>query len=309
MSKLSNCYIPLPLSVLTEAKSDEKKRPKERDSGDGGWRSDSKASRPNHSLRRLVLESGILSSTPGSALVELGHTKVLCQVFGPVTAAPDLLPSSVPLSMDEGTLYYEVKYLPHVGYPTSTMVASSVSYIDQSSLFSYGRIHSQIMTRETDLSSRLLSALTAAVPLQQYPKCALVVRVTILQDDGSVLPVCVTAASLALANARVEMYDLVTCCSVAVVRNNDDGGDNDKQSAQQHQLLADPDLEEERRADALVTLAILPNWKEVTLWEQSGKLSPAVANQAMDLCRDGCRTMQRFTRDHLLEQNKKSENL
>ena len=154
------------------------------------------------------------------------------------------------------------------------------------------------MTRETDLSSRLLSALSAAVPLQQYPKCALVVRVSILQDDGSVLPACVTAASLALANASVEMYDLVTCCSVAVVNNNNE------QTEQQHQLLADPDLEEERRADALVTLAILPNWKEVSLWEQSGKLSPAMANQAIDICRDGCRTMQRFARDHLLDQNK-----
>lgn len=296
-TNLSNCYVPLPLSALSEASPDGKRRTKERDSGDG--RSNNTI-RANHSLRRLVLESGILSAAPGSTLVELGHTKVLCQVIGPVTAASDLIPSSVPLSMDEGTLYCEVKYLPHVGYPTSTIVSSMASSVDQSSssLFSYGRIYSQIMTRETDLSSRLLSALSAAVPLQQYPKCALVVRVSILQDDGSVLPACVTAASLALANASVEMYDLVTCCSVAVVNNNNE------QTEQQHQLLADPDLEEERRADALVTLAILPNWKEVSLWEQSGKLSPAMANQAIDICRDGCRTMQRFARDHLLDQNK-----
>jgi exosome complex component MTR3 len=276
--KLSNCFVPLPISVLRE-----EKKPRERDSGDGKTRS-------NHSLRRLLIESDVLSLAPGSALVELGHTKVLCQVHGPVTTTSNLVPSSVQLSMDEGTLYCEVKYLAHMGYPTSTLLASSVSSVEpQQAQFTGSRVNSWTISRETDLSCRLLTALAAAVPLKQYPKCALVVRATVLQDDGSALAACIAAASIALTNASVQVFDLVSCCSVAVQ------GDGT--------LLADPDLQEELEADAVVTLAVLPNWKEVSLWEQSGNLSPEQANRAIDLSRDGCRTMHRFLRDHLLWQH------
>ena len=281
--KLSNCYIPLRQSV-----EETKQASKKRSSGDGR-----NTERESHSLRRLVIESNVLSLAPGSALVELGHTKVLCQVHGPVTATSDLIPSSVQLSMETGTLYLPVKYLPHVGYPTSDLVASMVTSVDQPHV-SAGKINSWAVSRETDLSSRLFSALSAAVPLKQYPKCAIIVQTTVLQDDGSALPACIAAATLALTNASVEIFDLVSSCSVAV--------------AEDGTLLADPDLQEERDANALVTLAVLPNWKEVSLWEQSGQLSPEQANRAIDLCRDGCRTMHRFLRDHLLEQNDSNNN-
>jgi exosome complex component MTR3 len=289
-AKLSNCYVPLPLSSLNKlsVSKDKSKRklPTERDSGDGG-----ETKRNEHSLRRLFLESGVIQSAAGSALVELGHTKVIAQVIGPVTASSDQVPSFLELSMEEGTLHCEIKYAPHTGFPASSLLAASVSTMDHHSTnqLSSGKINMWTITRETDLSSRLSSALAAAVPLKQYPKCALILKVTVLQDDGNVLAACIAAASLALVDAAVEVYDLVTCGSVAVMQ----GGEL---------LLADPDLAETEAADAVVTLAVLPNWKEVTLWEQSGSLSPDKANQAMELCRDGCRTMHRFTREHLLEQ-------
>jgi exosome complex component MTR3 len=291
-AKLSNCYVPLPLSSLTKVsvskEKTKRKLPTERDSGDG-----SKTKRDEHSLRRLFLESGVIPSAAGSALVELGHTKVIAQMIGPVTASSDQVPSFIELSMEEGTLHCEVKYSPNTVFPTSTLLAASVSTMDHHSTnqLSSGKINSWTIARETDLSSRLSSALAAAVPLKQYPKCALILKITVLQDDGNVLAACITAASLALADAAVEMYDLVTCGSVAV-----------RQGTGELALLADPDLAETQDADAVVTLAVLPNWKEVTLWEQSGSLSPDKVNQAMELCRDGCRTMHRFMREHLLQQ-------
>lgn len=290
-AKLSNCYVPLPLSSLAKVSvskdKGKRKLPTERDSGDG-----SKTKRSEHALRRLFLESGVIQSAAGSALVELGHTKVIAQMIGPVTASSDQVPSFIELNMEEGTLHCEVKYSPNTGFPTSTLLAASVSTMDHHSTnqLSSGKINSWTIARETDLSSRLSSALAAAVPLKQYPKCALILKITVLQDDGNVLAACITAASLALADACVEIYDLVTCGSVAVMQ----GGEL--------ALLADPDLAETQDADAVVTLAVLPNWKEVTLWEQSGSLSPDKVNQAMELCRDGCRTMHRFMREHLLQQ-------
>lgn len=277
--ELSNCYVPLELPPQ-EATTATKK--KERQSGDDT------TTRTSHALRRIHIDSQVLADQ-GSALVELGHTKVICQVTSPVYASSPLLPSSVPLNMDEGTLYCEVNYLPHASYPAARILAASATPLDQShQQFSAARISTHRYSRESDLSARLLSALQAAVPLQQYPKCCIRVLVTVLQDDGSVLSACLAAASVALTHASVELYDVVTACQVAV---REDGV-----------LLADPDLEEEETAEAVVTLALLPNWKEVSLLEQSGVMSMAQTNQAIDLCRDGCRTMHRFVRDHLLQQ-------
>lgn len=271
-STLTHSYTPLPLSYKEgiSSASYREKLLRSRDSGDG-------LPREHHSLRRLRIESAVIASATGSALVELGHTKVLCQVMAPIPSSSSLLPSSLQLSMDDGTLFCEVKYAPHFAFSAVHLTANSVSAVDQQ-----GKLPS-MFRHESDLSSKLSAAIAAVVPLGQYPKHAIVVQITILQDDGGVLPVCVTAASLALVDAAVEILDTVTCCSTAVL----DG-----------KLLADPNLDEEQAADALVTLAVLPNWKEVTLWEQSGRLSASNTNEAIERCRDGCRTLHKFVREH-----------
>lgn len=95
---------------------------------------------------------------------------------------------------------------------------------------------------------------------------------------------------MALADANVELYDMVASCTVAVLGSA---------------ITADPTEDEMAVADASVVLAILPSWKDATLWYQSGKLSGERASQAVDLCRDGCRTMQRFMRQCLVDLHEK----
>ena len=269
-AKLANCYVPLPL-------------PKARDNADDvlTLRAEGEDSRKPHSLRRLCLETSV-SDASGSALVELGHTKVLCEVNVTTTD----FPPSTTIKMEQGTLYCRVQYAPHVGINAITQRSETVSPLE--STVSAGRLNSATMTREADLSYQLSSALLPAIPLENFPKCVLMVKTTILQDDGSALSACIAAASIALADARVELFDLVTSCTVAVVTSSA-GGDP--------VYFADPTQHEISRAQAVMCLAMLPNHKEVTLWNQSGRLTPAMANQAMELSRDGCRTMHRFMRE------------
>ncbi len=59
-------------------------------------------------------------------------------------------------------------------------------------------------------------ALEAAVLLHKYPKAVVDVHVLVLEADGSVLAAALNAASLALANAGIEMRDLVTAATVGV---------------------------------------------------------------------------------------------
>jgi ribonuclease PH len=268
-AKLSNCYVPLPL-------------PKARDNIDDilSLRAKGEDSRKSHSLRRLYLETSV-SNASGSALVELGHTKVLCEVNVTTTD----FPPAISIKMEQGTLHCRVQYAPHVGINAITQRSEAVAPLE--STVSAGKLNSATMTREADLSYQLSSALLPAIPLENFPKCVLVVKTTILQDDGSALSACIAAASIALTDARVELFDLVTSCTVAVVTSS--GGDP--------VYFADPTQQEISRAQAVMCLAMLPNHKEVTLWNQSGRLTPAMANQAMELSRDGCRTMHKFMRE------------
>lgn len=289
-TRLSNCYVP--------QQFDDEPSPV------GGVRADG---RESHSLRQLVMQQ---SPSKDSCLVELGHTKVLCHVRAPLTANSPLLPSSVNLDMDTGTLHVEVKYASPTAYPTSTLLASTVQNVDQTQQQSTGKTNSWIMTRETELSGRLHAALAAAVCLEPFAKTCVLIQLTVLQDDGSVLPACILASTVSLCLARVFLADTVTACRVAV---RSDGS-----------LWADPTLAEEslsstsRYGDdkdngttttkAIVTLGLLPNSKQVTLWEQCGQaLSAQETNAAMDLCRDGCRTMQRFVREYLIASCEKTE--
>ena len=272
-TRLSNCYVPQPLPSK-EAKLI------------------SRTDRPTHSLRQLVIQS-----SDDSCLVELGHTKVMCRVMAPLYASSPQLPPGVQLNMDQGTLHCEVKYASQIAYPTTTLLATTPSSVDHTQVPT-GRINSWIMTRETELASGLLTALSAAVPLEPYPKACVLVQITVLHDDGSVLPASIFASTVALSQANINLLDTITACSVAVVQQDD-----------QTAWWADPTLDEMLHAKAIVTLGILPNSKDVTLWEQSGTtaLSPEETNRAMDLCRDGCRTMQRFVREHLIDEFNKEQ--
>lgn len=124
----------------------------------------------------------------GSAVVELGGTKVLASVHGPRGASNLNFSESAVLSCD-------VKFAAFAA-PTRRDYAQDDD--------------------ERKLSLTLQSALAPAVRLAKYPKSSIDVSVLVLQSSGSALAAAVTCASLALAAAGIEMFDLVTCCSVAV---------------------------------------------------------------------------------------------
>jgi ribonuclease PH len=318
-------------------------------------------SRRAHELRPLRMESNVIQSssssssslysTPtvsGSALVELGHTKVLCTVIGPVTSHCSAVPSSMLLSLDRGTIHVDVSYMAHSSYPmrhipmtqtmdatstgtTTTTTSSSQSQQQQAPKITTKQCSKFIQDREYDLSARITTALSSAIPMMQYPKCAFLLQFTILYDDGSVLPVCISAATLALINANIELYDVVTSCTVAIVSippsiitttqrtTVSDQHDmeldhpNDtttKENGIHVLLLADPTLDELSIADSIITIATMPNWEEqITLWEQQSLVAPLSSNRstitnrttdnAIELCLDGCRTMHQFIRQHV----------
>ena len=330
-AKLSNCYVPLPLppSAAQNQGNDENDNSNNKSAKSTGSSTNNTKRRydgrsAGHELRRMVLETSVITRALGSSLVELGHTKVIAevQIAAAATSSNNNNKSGSncnEASNDIGCLKCHVKYAPHIGINQVSQRSQSVSALDSNSNSnsnnnkeaattnttqqSAGKLNQEITLRESDLSRRLTASLLPVIILEKYPKCTIIVTTTVLQDDGSCLSAAITAASMALVDARVELRDVVTSCTVAVVENPNTNSNNKEEKEEEEDrwlYLADPTEREVTTTStnvALICLAMTPNHKEVTLWSQSGRLSSDMASHAMELCRDGCRTMHKFMRE------------
>ena len=158
---------------------------------------------------------------------------------------------------------------------------------------------------ETYLSHRLSEALSPSViSLDEVSKSKMCIEVyvEVLQSDGGVFNAAVVGASLALADAGIAMRDVVCAASAAVmkiedVNNNED--DNTKKKKVKYVAIADPTEDEILQASGVVTIALMPNWREVTVWDQFGKMPLSASTEAIELARDGCVTLHKFVKNCL----------
>lgn len=83
---------------------------------------------------------------------------------------------------------------------------------------------------EKSLALSLKRALQPAVCRYAFSNFQVDIFVYVIEDDGSVLAAAITCAGLALADAGIPMYDIITASTVAVIDN---------------QILVDPTAAEE----------------------------------------------------------------
>jgi exosome complex component MTR3 len=86
--------------------------------------------------------------------------------------------------------------------------------------------------------------------------------VEVLQSDGGVFNAAVVGASLALSDAGVGLRDIVVAASAAVMKVEDEKSKANKVS---YHAIADPTEDEILHASGVVTIAMMPNWREVTV--------------------------------------------
>ncbi|KAG9474768.1 hypothetical protein GDO78_003303 [Eleutherodactylus coqui] len=165
--------------------------------------------------RAVFVRAGLLSHAAGSAYVEAGGTKVLCAVSGPRGGGES----------GGGRLLCELRWAP----------------------FSRAGCWSSPAAPSRQAGQLLQESLEAAVRLERYPRAELAVWALVLEDRGSALPAAISCASLALADAGVELYDL------AVGAGLSRGG---------AELLLDPEDSEEA-AGATMCLSLLPALNQV----------------------------------------------
>ena len=228
-------------------------------------------------LRPLKLRTGVVTSASGSAMLELAHTKVLCSVFGPhATDGRDF--------SEQGQLECSVRFASFArrGRERQNPAGSP---------------------EEKTLSLALSSALSASVQLHLLPKSTIAVHALVLQDDGGALAAAISCASLALADASIELYDLVAACGCALLPANPPPPANPPAATKalaradtpsgDARLALDCASAELAAAGGTLTVACMPALDQLTLVRQEGCTTHEVVSSAMQLALSGCRLLHR----------------
>ncbi|KAF8035990.1 hypothetical protein BT93_C1878 [Corymbia citriodora subsp. variegata] len=124
---------------------------------------------------------------------------------------------------------------------------------------------------QKESSSMLHKALEGAIRLETFPKTTVDVFALVLESGGSDLPVVISCASLALADAGIMVFDLVAAVSASCLGPN---------------LVIDPISEEESCQDRSLMITCMPSRYEVTQPIITGEWSSARINEAMQFCLD-----------------------
>ena len=193
-------------------------------------------------LRPISLQVGLMKNADGSAYIEWGKNKIMAAVYGPKEVHPkhQVLP-------DRALLRCRYHMAPFS--------------VDE-------RKNPAPSRREIEISKVIREALEPAVIVEDYPRTAIEVWVEVLQSDGGSRCAGITAASLALADAGINMRDLVVGCSCGLL------GD---------QVVSDLDDTEDKEGSGDMPVAIMPNLGMVTLLQVDGIYSRDQFQKAFEL--------------------------
>lgn len=145
--------------------------------------------RTQFELRNIRIDSGVLNEADGSAYVEWGKNKVMCGVFGPRECIPK-----------------------HGSDPYKAIVKCRYTMSPFSSLEEHGR--SGPNRRSTELSKVIREVFENLIIAENFPRTQIDIYVDVLQSDGGTRTTCITAASVALANAGIPMRDMASAVAV-----------------------------------------------------------------------------------------------
>ncbi|MFB6158757.1 MAG: exosome complex exonuclease Rrp41 [Candidatus Nanohalobium sp.] len=147
--------------------------------------------REKDEMRETTMEAGVLTEADGSAMIEVGNTRVVASVFGP----QDLHPKHL-IESDRAVI--KMRY---------NMAPFSVE----------DRMSPGPNRRATEIGLVAKRALESAVELEAFPKTGIDISMEVIESDGGTRAAGITAASLALADAGIPMKGLVSACAAGVV--------------------------------------------------------------------------------------------
>tara|TARA_Y100000310_G_C20684709_1_gene818185 strand:+ start:2076 stop:2810 length:735 start_codon:yes stop_codon:yes gene_type:complete len=217
-------------------------------------------------LRKMSMKVGVIPSARGSAEVSFGSTTAVAAVHGPREVHPRHKEKSDRAIV---RVFYSMM-------PFSTT----------------DRCRPGPNRRSKEISKVMSEALEAAVYTKKYPATAIDVFVQISNANAGTRTTALNAASLAIANAGIEMRDLV--CSVAAGKA---GG----------KVMLDLFQPEDNFGEADLPIAMMPNLNKVVLLQMDGNLSKKEFNEAFKLCKDSMKEIYEEQKKALIENAKSGD--
>ncbi len=211
-------------------------------------------------LRDVKITIGVLKNADGSALIEFGKNKIIVAVYGPREVHPK-----------------------HMALPDRCVLRCRYH---MSPFSTDTRKNPAPSRREVEISKVMREALEPAIILEDYPRAAIDVFVEVLQADGGSRCAGITAASVALADAGINMRDLVAACAAGKVSDN---------------IVLDINDVEDKEGSADMPVAYLPNLDQITLLQLDGILTKDQFNECIDKAIKGCKMVYEIQKQALMQ--------
>jgi len=211
-------------------------------------------------IRPVEMKVGVLKQADGSAMVRIGKTVAIAAVYGPRELNPRHRQES-----DRAILQCDYRMAP---FSTTERVRPGPS------------------RRSTEISKVTRQALEPALFLQDFPRTTVDLYIIILQANAGTRTAGINAGSLALADAGIQMRDLVT--SIAA-------GKIDKE------YVLDLAGKEEETTACDLPIAYMPREKKFTLLQMDGDISKKDMDGVITLAVKGCEQLYEMQKKALLE--------
>src|SRR5436309_12393296 len=216
--------------------------------------------RTGDQLREIKITAGVIKNADGSAFIEFGMNKIVAALYGP----REVYPKHMALP-DRCVLRCRYHMTP---FSTDTRKNPAPS------------------RREVEISKVMRESLEPALILEDYPRAAIDVFVEVLQADGGSRCAGITAASISLADAGINMRDMVSACAAGKV--------DDK-------IVIDINDTEDKEGGADMPVAYMPNLKKITLPQLDGELNSNEFNTCLEEAIRGCLKVFEIQRSSLIE--------
>ena len=211
-------------------------------------------------LREVKITVGVLKNADGSAFIEFGKNKIIVAVYGPREVHPK-----------------------HMAQPDRCVLRCRYH---MSPFSTDTRKNPAPSRREVEISKVMREALEPSLMLEDYPRAAIDVYVEVLQADGGSRCAGISAASVALADAGINMRDLVAACAAGKV---------------DEKIVLDINDTEDKEGGADMLVAYMPHLDEVTLLQLDGILTQDQFNECFDTAVEGCKRVYEVQKQALMQ--------
>ena len=210
--------------------------------------------------RKIEAKAGVIPQADGSAMFKIGNTVAYAAVYGPRTLHPKFMQDP-----EKGILRCNYNMMPFSG--------------------SGERVRPGPSRRSKEISMVTEKALSSVVELKDFPNAVVDLFIELPQTDAGTRCAGICAASIALADAGIQMKEMVVAISAGMVNGKP---------------VVDLSKEEEDLDGAVdIPVAVLPRSGKVTLLQLDGEIEKDDLKKAIALAIEACKKINDIQKDAL----------